>query len=142
MPVTWRFQHSVLILGFIGNYDFADVRAAVDEAFADAAFRPGTSLLMDARSSLIYLSTDEAVRRARWFTSLRDRGVSSRWALLLRPYPLQMLETAVACFREVGVDAQVFSDPDAAMEWLVADDTIWMGWSPSPSKQPTETTAT
>jgi hypothetical protein len=45
MPVSWEIQDSVLIVTVIEDWSGGGPAAAIAEAMADPAFKPGTSLL-------------------------------------------------------------------------------------------------
>src|SRR4051812_620149 len=73
MPVVYDFRDGVLRVTAIGDYLTAELTAALQAAVSDRRFHPGLPLLLDARSSLTVLSSDEVTRRAQWLASLPEK---------------------------------------------------------------------
>jgi hypothetical protein len=120
MPVVWENRSPALIVTLIGDYSFAEVAAAVNEALADPGFTRGSSLLLDARLSEASPSSAELHARAGWIASLRSKGLASICALVPSQQPhryglARMLEMNI---ENLGFETNVFTDINPALEWL------------------------
>ena len=120
MPVTWEIRGQVLIVTLAGDYGFEEPVRAVQEAIADSAFQRGTSLLVDSRLSKTSRSSEEFRERARWLASLRDKGLSSRCAVVIGPEAHQfgMARMAATHHDLQGLELEIFTDLDEAVRWL------------------------
>ena len=120
MAVTWEIQGLVLIVTLVGDYGFDEPVKAVTEALADAQFRPGTSLLVDARLSHAHRSSEEFRTRTKWVASLVPKGLSSRCAIVIAPEPHQIgMARMVATHHELqGLAMSIFNDLAEAFRWL------------------------
>ena len=120
MAVTWEIRGLVLIVTLVGDYAFDEPVRAVTEALADAQFRPGTSLLVDARLSHTRRSSEEFRTRAKWVASLASKGLSSRCAIVVAPEPHQIgMARMVATHHEIqGLEMSIFNDLEEALRWL------------------------
>jgi hypothetical protein len=121
MPVTWKIEDEVLTVAVIENYTLTDVQRAVEAALADPAFRRGSTLLVDTRAAITYMTDDEVQRRAEWFASLIDRGVR-RQAFLspAAPHRIRRMELVVGYLNTLAMDACAFTDLETALRWLRA----------------------
>ena len=79
MPVTWEFRGSVLVVTLAGECK-EEATTAINEAMANPAFKPGTSLLLDVRRAGDP-TPDELRRRAKSLGSRPAKGLSSRCAI-------------------------------------------------------------
>ena len=120
MAVTWEIRGLVLIVTLVGDYGFDEPIKAVAEALADAQFRPGTSLLVDARLSRARRTSEEFRTRATWVASLGSKGLSSRCAIMIAPEPHQIgMARMVATHHELqGLEMSIFNDLEEALRWL------------------------
>lgn len=118
MPVQSRFDGPVLRLTPSGDYTWAQLRAAVEEAMKLPAFIAGTTMLMfDAAFARKTRSADE----------LRD--IAADLAELAGPFAAILIVTAddlrfglarmLAAYAEhLGTDIHVFRSEDAARAWV------------------------
>lgn len=125
MPVRWSIRGSLLVLTLDGDYTFPEMQNAVVEALTHPDYRPGTSLLIDARRSLAAPSVEEVRARARWMASLRGRGLSSRCATVSSPEAFRYGLTRMlsAYVEHAGIEMRVFSSLEEAERWLVDPET-------------------
>jgi hypothetical protein len=124
MPVACAIRGSVLLLTLEGEYSFDEPVRAVSAAMANPLFRPGMSLLIDARWSMARRSSEQFRERSAWMASLRPRGISSRCAIIVSSQPHQY---GLARMAEAYLDLHemalgIFTDPDKALQWLGAAD--------------------
>ena len=54
MPVVWKLEKGVVVVSLIGDYERRHLKAALEAAIRDPRVRPGTAVLVDARSSIAY----------------------------------------------------------------------------------------
>ena len=112
MPVAWEIRDRVLIVKLVGDYHFDEPMQAVNEALLDALFRPGTSLLIDARLAHAHRTSEDMHLRAKWVASLQLKGVSSRCAIVMRPEPNQfgVARMATTHHEMAGLEMDIFTD--------------------------------
>jgi hypothetical protein len=120
MPVTWKFRETILTLRVCGVVTNREVESAFAAALAKAPAQSGMRLLWDARETQTPVSSEDVEWRCQLVSSLGERGVLSRAALLLRPdqqvfLALGRLELWKAL---QPVDAATFSDEAQALAWL------------------------
>ena len=120
MPVTWEIRNRVLIVNLVGDYAFDEPVQAVNEGLLDPQFRPGTSLLIDARLAHAHRTSEDMRRRAEWVASLQPRGISSRCAIVIRPQPNQfgVARMARTHHEMAGLEMDIFTDFNEALSWL------------------------
>jgi hypothetical protein len=120
MPVKWEIRGSVLVVKLVGDYGFNEPVQAVSEAMADPQFQAGTPLLIDARLSKTSRSSEEFRERAQWMASLQPKGLSSRCAMVIsgQPHQLGMARMAAAHLDLRGMELEIFTDLDKALQWL------------------------
>ena len=124
MPVDWEIRDSILIITVIGHGDHEPI-GAIAEAINDPEFRPGISLLFDMRLSTDSPTGNKSRERVALLTPLREKGISSRCAIVVGPlahqYGLARMAGAYADLK--GWQLQIFTDKDEALGWLtVASD--------------------
>jgi hypothetical protein len=125
MPVTWEIRDTILVLTLVGDYHFQEPVEAVVTAVANPQFRPGGSLLIDARLSTSNRTSEDFRERARWMRSLRDRGVLSRFAIVIsaQPHQFGLARMAATHLDTKGLDLEIFADMEEALSWLKSPGT-------------------
>jgi hypothetical protein len=120
MPVTWKFRATILMLRVCGVVTNREVDSAFAAALANAPSQSGMRLLWDARESQTPVSSDDVEWRWRLVSSLGERGVLSRAALLLRPEQQVFLELGrLELWKALQpVEGATFSDEAEALAWL------------------------
>jgi hypothetical protein len=120
MPATWGFRGPVFTLTVIGVVTNEEIAQAFEEAVANAPSRSDLRLLWDARASLTPVSSDDMAWRFRLVSSLAERGILSRAALLVRTEHLALLQLARAQLRNAlpVIESEVFTEPAEALAWL------------------------
>jgi hypothetical protein len=122
MPVTWTLDHAVVVIAVIGGYTTAEMTGAIEAALRDPRVGPGTPVLFDARSSLVYLSPDEIQWRTEWFAAVHRAGMLGRWAFLSTdPYRARIVARGVEGMQRRGIAVAAFTDREAAMRWLMEE---------------------
>jgi hypothetical protein len=92
MPVTWDFRGLVFMLSVIGVVTNQEIERAFAEAVANAPSKTGLRLLWDASASLTPVSSDDMAWRFDLVSSLAERGILFRAALLVRKEHRLILE--------------------------------------------------
>ncbi len=125
MPVTWEYLGSVLVLTLEGDYDFNAPVRAFAEALEDPRFRPGTALLIDARLSQVSRTSEDFRTRSVWMASLQARGLASRCALVIsgEAHQVGMAHMAATHLELRGMELQIFTDREEALQWLRSGNT-------------------
>jgi hypothetical protein len=120
MPVTWQFRGAVLTLRVCGLVTNREVESAFAEAFASPPLQGGMRLLWDARESQTPVSSEDVEWRCQLVSSLGERGVLARAALLLRPDQQVFLELArLELWKALQpVEGATFSGEAEALAWL------------------------
>ena len=120
MPVTWKFRETILMLRVCGVVTNREVESAFAAALANAPSQSGMRLLWDARESQTPVSSEDVEWRFRLVSSLGERGVISRAALLLRADQRAFLEfSRLELWRTLlPVEGATFSDEAEALAWL------------------------
>ena len=120
MSVSWQIRGSILVVTLAGDYSFDEPVHAVTAALADPHFQPGTSLLIDARLSKTSRNSEDFRERARWMATLRDKGFSSRFAILInfQLHQLGMARMAAAHLDLKGLELEIFTEMDEALQWV------------------------
>jgi hypothetical protein len=120
MPVSCEIRGSILVVTLVGDYSFEEPVQAVMSAIADPDFHAGTSLLIDSRLSKTSRNSEDFRERARWMGTLRDHGLSSRFAIVISPKPHQfgMARMAATHLDLKGLELEIFTDMDEALRWL------------------------
>lgn len=123
MPVQWELRGTVLTLAFSGIAEKVEIEAALAAALSDTRFRPRVGLLWDGRLSQTPLSTEDLGWRFDLVSSLAERGLVDRAAVLVT----EQWRATLDYFRgEVdrmvpGVPLAIFVDEAEALAWLKAD---------------------
>jgi hypothetical protein len=120
MPVSWEIRGSILIVALVGDYSFDEPVQAVTSAISDPNFHPGTSLLIDARLSKTNRNSEDFRERAIWMNTLREKGLSSRFAMVISSHTHQfgMARMAATHLDLTGLELEIFKDMDEALLWL------------------------
>jgi hypothetical protein len=120
MPVTWAFRGSVLTLALSAVVTNEEIERAIGEAVANAPRRSAMQLLWDARESQTPVSSDDIAWRFELVSSLGERGILSRVALLLRNEHRLILEIARQQLPKAlrAIECEVFTDASQAAKWL------------------------
>jgi hypothetical protein len=120
MPVTWEFRGSVLWLSIVAVVTNQEIEQAISDALANAPQR-NLRLLWDARRTQTPLSSADMAWRFDLVSSLVERGLVSRVALLLESrdgvlFELSRLEIPKAL--PAALPFEVFADASEALAWL------------------------
>jgi hypothetical protein len=120
MPVTWSVRDGVLIVAAVGDYPSSELTGALQSAMQDPQLGPRTPVLLDARSSVTYLSPDEIHRRIAWLGSLHHDGLFPFIAFVAAAdrYRARIVGLGVAALRQLGIEVKVFTEWDAGFAWL------------------------
>lgn len=120
MPVAWSLRDSLLTLSVSGLVTDEEIDRAIDEALADAPSARGLRLLWDARQAQAPVTSDEIAWRINRVSSLAERGVLARAALLLDSRHQLILEAARQHMAKAvpAMPLRVFSDASEAAAWL------------------------
>jgi len=120
MPVTWDFRGLVFMLSVIGVVTNQEIERAFAEAVANAPSKTGLRLLWDASASLTPVSSDDMAWRFDLVSSLAERGILFRAALLVRKEHRLILELFRAQMQKAlpSVQSEVFTEPAEALVWL------------------------
>jgi hypothetical protein len=120
VPVAWEFRGTVLVITTTDRYRRDELRGAADQALADPRFVPGTPVLFDGRLSNAQLSKEDIDWRVGWAVSLRGRGASSRFAIIVggQPHRYGLGRMLSALLESKGVDLRLFNEIDEALSWL------------------------
>jgi hypothetical protein len=121
MPVTWEFRGSVLWLSIIAIVTNQEIEQAISDALANAPQRSDLRLLWDARQTQTPLSSADMAWRFDLVSSLAERGLVTRAALLLESrdgalFELSRLEGPKAL--PAALRFEVFADAPQALAWL------------------------
>jgi hypothetical protein len=120
MPVTWEFRGTVLKLSISAVVTNQEIELALSEALANAPCRSGLRLLWDAREGQTPISSEDMAWRLGLVSSLAERGIVSRAALLLGSDQRASLELGRLEMRKAlqGLECDVFGDASQASAWL------------------------
>jgi len=121
MPIEWEFRGSVLAVTVIGVVRTPEIeRTMLGEALLDPRAGSGTRVLWDARRETTPLSPDHLEWSWSIMSSLAQRGVLSRFALLLRVQQQDSIALARSEMPKVvhPLQFEVFSDEEQALAWL------------------------
>ena len=120
MPVTWRFRGTVLWLSVSGVVTNAEIEAAFAEAVAGAPQQRDVRLLWDARATQTPVTAEDVAWRYELVSSLAERGVLSRAALLVRPDQTVFLELGRQELWKAlpSLESDTFADEAEALAWL------------------------
>jgi hypothetical protein len=118
MPMTWRIEDGLVVIGLVGTHELDEYRNTISEAVASPGFRPGMHLLFDARSSYSYLTPESIQRRLEFLTTLVAKGVSPRCAVVTTPQRAGISIRAAAKLEAFGMVMGVFLDMQEARTWL------------------------
>ena len=126
MAVVYEFEGAVLRLNLEGEYEPEDIRRAFLAAMADPNGPKRVSLLVDVRRSevLSKRAPGEIQTVAQGLGPFGER-IGHRCAVVAVDdlhYGLTRMGGAYS--GGVGIDVQVFRDPDAALSWLASDATV------------------
>jgi len=121
MPIAWEFRSTLLAVtetGLVPNREIQ--RAFLGEALSDARSGPGTRVLWDARESETPLSAEDVAWRTETLSSLAQRGVLSRFALILRADQRDSLALGRSQMPKAVHPLQfgVFTQESEALAWL------------------------
>jgi hypothetical protein len=126
MPVRYEIQDAVLRMILEGEYEPEDIQRTFLAALADPECPKRIALLVDVRRSevLAKRSPGEIQTVAQALGKYSDR-IGGRCAVLTGDeLQFGLTRMGSAYSGGVGIDAQVFRDPDAALSWLASDATV------------------
>jgi hypothetical protein len=120
MPVAWRLNGPVVTLSVSGVVTNEEIEAGLRAAIAATPDSSGLRLLWDARASQTPVSSDDMAWRFDLVSSLADRGILSRIAVLFLDQQGLVCELARVQMQRAlpGLPCEVFSEPAAALAWL------------------------
>jgi hypothetical protein len=123
MPVVWEFRDTILAVtesGVVPNEEIE--RVSVREALLDARSGPGTRLLWDARGSQTPLSAEDIAWRVDTLSSLAERGLLSRLALVVRGERRMTVGLGRSEMPKAlrALQFDVFTEESQAVAWLRA----------------------
>jgi hypothetical protein len=120
MPVAWTLSGPVLTLSVSGVVTNEEIKVGLREALAATPGSRDLRLLWDARASQTPVSSDDMAWRFELVSSLADRGLLSRVAVLfLEQHGLVRELARVQMQRALPrLPCEVFSEPGAALAWL------------------------
>jgi hypothetical protein len=122
MPVLWAVRNGIVFVTLMGDYAFDEIRAATAHAYADARTPARAPLLIDGRSSLVYLSPEEIQIRSEWYRDLLQRRITARCAMIVgeSEYRQQIVAQGMAPLQEAGLTVRSFAQFADALAWLRA----------------------
>jgi hypothetical protein len=122
MPVTWEFRGKLLVLSVAGIVENSEIERAFDQALADPRCGPGIRLLWNASRSQTPVSAADVKWRLGLLSSLADRGILARVALLGRVDQRSTIAIGRSAVMEKALAAEsaVFTDESDAVVWLEA----------------------
>jgi hypothetical protein len=125
MPVTYEFDGAIVALRLTGNYETADVRAALRRALDDPRCPHAAGLLFDIRGSRsIAQRTANEVRAMAQFIAGHAERFGRRLALLAdTDASFGLMRLGAVTVEQQGVETSVFRDAADAEEWLGAGPT-------------------
>ena len=121
MPITHRFDSTIVVMELAGEYSMDDVRSAIFNALADSQCPAAPCILIDlTESQSIYKRTPEDVKiMVGSLSSLRERF--KRIALVAQkdlPYGLMRMGSVFS--EEQGMPVEIFRDFASARNWLLS----------------------
>ena len=122
MPVRWAVRDGIVFVTLIGDYAFDEIRAAIGDAYAHSGAPTTAPLLIDGRSSWVYLSPEEIQLRSEWYRDLFERGITARCAMVVgeSEYRQQIVAQGMAPLQEAGLPVRSFAQFADAVAWLRA----------------------
>ena len=122
MPVDWEIRGVVVTLVFSGIVEREEIERALAAALSDPGARPRMGLLWDARLSQTPLSADDLSWRLGLVSSLAERGLVGRAAVLVTERWRATLDYfhAEAGRWEPPFRLAMFVDEAEALAWLEA----------------------
>ena len=120
MPVTWSFNGPVLTLSVIGVVTNDEIEQAFDAAIVSRRGETNLRLLWDARASHTALSSADMAWRVELVSSLAERGIVSRVAVLIRSERSHVFALAREEIPKAlpAIQSAVFTEPTEAQAWL------------------------
>ena len=122
MPIAWEFRGPILVVTLTGAVHNPEIeRVILGEAFSGVQAGAGIQVLWDARGALTPLSPEEMEWRTETMSSLAQRGMVSRFALLMR---VEWQDTIALARSESMLKAMhplqfaVFTEEEEALAWL------------------------
>lgn len=106
-----------------GEYEIADIKAALHAFLEDPALPPDAEMLMDVSraDSMLHKPVGPMRELARYYAA-RSEAFGSRTALVVEGLARYGLMRMAAVWASIeGVDARVFRDENEAAAWLLAD---------------------
>ena len=121
MPVTYRFDSTIVVIELVGEYSMDDVRRGILNSLADSRCPAAPCILIDLNKSVsIYKRTPEDVKTmVIALSSLRERF--SRIALVAQhdlPYGLMRMGSVFS--EEQGMPVEIFRTVASARTWLLS----------------------
>jgi hypothetical protein len=120
MPVSYSFAGRLFRLDLVGSYSIDEIEESFDRALADEAFPEDAVFLADVRRSGAL-----ATRDAHDINTVADRlgprlerSVSRCAMVAEEPVHFGLMRMATVFLETHGVQAMVFDDLFAAVEWL------------------------
>ena len=120
MPATWSFDGPVLTLSVIGVVTNEEIEQAFDEAVTSRRNESNLRLLWDARALQTPLSSADMAWRFELVSSLAERRILSRVAVLIRSERAHVFELARAQIPKAlpAIQSAVFTERTEALAWL------------------------
>ncbi len=120
MPVTYEFQGDLLKIELVGKYEPDDVITTFMAAMNDPQCpRPATLLVDVRRSETLATAAVADIRRVAEYVGPYAARVGGRLAVVASSDVHFGLSRLGSVYSEgVGVEAQIFRDPESAIAWL------------------------
>jgi hypothetical protein len=120
MPVTWSIRGLVFVLSVVDVVSNQEIEQAFADAVASAPRARGLRLLWDASASLTPVSSSDIAWRFELVSSLAERGILVRVALLVRNEQRLILDLFRAQLQQAipSIHSGVFTESAEALTWL------------------------
>ena len=120
MPVSYALEGALLRLDLVDQYEPGDIIQQFLAGLADPDCPEKVALLLDTtRSASLEKRSPQEIRRVAVFLEPYIGRIGGRCAVVARSdVHFGMSRMGSAHSAEVGVNAQIFRDPEAALAWL------------------------
>lgn len=122
MPVTYRFDSSIVLIEMAGEYPLDEIRQTLVNALADPGRPANSSLLINLTESqsIHKRSQGELQSAAQFLASLAQRFKNRIAFVSSKDLPFGLARMVSVGAEELGIETEVFRTMDEARKWLLA----------------------
>ncbi|HTP13907.1 MAG TPA: hypothetical protein VMM37_09755 [Bacteroidota bacterium] len=122
MPVTYKFEATIVLISLAGEYLIEELRRTIDDALADPGYPSHARLIIDlSRSKSIVRRTNDEIKSVAEFLVTKADRFGHRLALVAaQDLTYGILRMTSVGSENQGVESGVFRSVEEARAWILS----------------------